>query len=378
MSLIFSDLKHLIRKEKYFLIQIMSLHMISFYLIMFIFDALLNNYMVSQETENGTLSYNVDFNGYDVLYEEIENVFFEMNSGKYGNLIKQITVSNYIVFDDFFYNVFSPFKIKGNQYVFGNTFDKYVVPQLSEGRMFTPEEFNSDEKVTISMFFDENVWNFDGQVYSVIGKRKTNQEGYEDGEGAIPYSVFIIPPRCFEGHIISDCTINTARILTSKETDGIKALFEEKIPDRFELRFQSENSEEKLAVIKTAFAAGGLIIFAAVGALIIIYAYYFAKRKKRFAVWRFVGLSRNKTILAIVCELTIITAVSLLVGLLLFVVSCKKFISGLYKYTEYLMTAKVAALFFIGIFSLLLIINIGISVFASRVKVREMLSDKGK
>ena len=72
----------------------MSLHMISFYLIMFIFDALLNNYMVSQETENGTLSYNVDFNGYDVLYEEIENVFFEMNSGKYGNLIKQITVSN--------------------------------------------------------------------------------------------------------------------------------------------------------------------------------------------------------------------------------------------------------------------------------------------
>ena len=195
MSLIFSDLKHLIRKEKYFLIQIMSLHMISFYLIMFIFDALLNNYMVSQETENGTLSYNVDFNGYDVLYEEIENVFFEMNSGKYGNLIKQITVSNYIVFDDFFYNVFSPFKIKGNQYVFGNTFDKYVVPQLSEGRMFTPEEFNSDEKVTISMFFDENVWNFDGQVYSVIGKRKTNQEGYEDGEGAIPYSVFIIPPR---------------------------------------------------------------------------------------------------------------------------------------------------------------------------------------
>ncbi|MBP3237970.1 MAG: hypothetical protein J6M24_02625 [Lachnospiraceae bacterium] len=375
MSLITSDFIQLIKKEKIFLIQILLLHMIAIYFIMFIFDAMLNNYMVSQESEDGTLKYNFDLYENDVYFDEIEDAFFELYSGKYGKLVKQITVSD-ISSGEAIVLVFSAFKIKDGKYDFGITFDKIISSQILQGRNFTADEFDSDEKKTISMYFEGDTFVYENEEYSVIGKRAVNQGGYEDSEGAVPLNVFVIPPRCFKGHIISDCALSTARILTAKEKNEIRKIFEKKIPGRFDFQFQSEDSKEKLSVIKTSFIAGGLIVFSVIGALIIIYVYNFSKRRKKFAIWRLTGLSKKKTISIIVVELSVLSGVGLLTGMLVFAVNCNGFIGKLYKYTETVMTAKVDMCFLFGLFLLVMMMNVMISVYVTRVSVREMLNDK--
>ena len=68
MSVILNDIKQLWKKEKAFLFQLVLIHVISIFGILFVAGVMINNYMVDRETPFGTLAFSLDFGDNPVKY----------------------------------------------------------------------------------------------------------------------------------------------------------------------------------------------------------------------------------------------------------------------------------------------------------------------
>ncbi|MBP3237812.1 MAG: FtsX-like permease family protein [Lachnospiraceae bacterium] len=374
MSTVLSDIKHLLKKEKAFLFQLVLIQAISIFGILFVAGALINNYMVDRETPYGTLAFSLDFGENKIKCGELKNIVTSMFGKEFNSVVTYASLGinepNSIGGYD---SIYSSFSIIDGKYIVGKTGEN-VEEDIIWGRFFNDDDFNNGKQTAVTLNYDGDVFVRNGKEYEIIGKRST------EGSGSIGLvedhmRLFYLPPEAMNEEEIFFCSFGVKRILTSKEKNKIIKAFEDITGGEVNMLYEEENTEEKRAIFKTIFMSGGLIVFALVGTLLIMYIYLFSNRRNRIAVWRLVGCNKNKTYRIFLAELIIIAESSLLIGTLCFYLCRFLILDNTYKYMEVTLTPLNVAVVFALLSLFIVSVCAALSFNAYKISIKELMRE---
>ena len=372
MSVIISDFKQLIKKEKGFLIQLILIQAVSLFGVLFVAGVVINNYNVDRETPYGTLAFSLDFGERSVKVSELEETFKSLFSKEKGNIINSISISSYEAneyggLDSYL----TSFRIKDGKYVTASTSGDQE-DELISGRFFSDPDYDSEENLAVTLNVDEDIYVKNGVEYKIIGKMDTEMPGWQSLIET-NYRNIYLQPKAMENEEISFLTIGIKRILRASEKKEIIKKFEKVVGGKVEMLYQDENTDEKRAIYKSIFISGTMIVFALLGTLIIMYIYLLSKRRNRLAVWRLVGCDKNKTVLIFLLELFIVAEFALLLGVVSFRLCRFFFLDNAYKYMEVTLTPINVLAVFIIISCFILIVSAVLAFATRRITVKELL-----
>ena len=376
MSVIISDLKQLIKKEKAFLVQLILIQAVSIFGILFASGAVINNYMVDRESPHGSLSFILNFGEHKITVSELSDTIDDLFSKKYKNLFNCVNVGFRVPNEEGGMDYVGTFyKIKNGKY--GVAFiDERMSKDIAWGRYFTDEDMNSDVPMAVTFNVSSDVFVRNGIEYEIIGKRNQDSNNaksvIEVGERYI-----YLQPTAFLDEKVSSVSFGVKRILNSREKKKIISAFEKAIGDKVTMSYRYDDTEDKEAIFKAVFISGVMIVFALLGTLIIMYIYLLSKRRNRLAVWRLVGCNKNKTVLIILLELFIEAEFSLLLGVVSFRLCRFMFLDKAYKYMPVTLTPLNVFAVFAIMSCFILVISAVLAAATRRITVKELLRGDG-
>ncbi|MBR6273750.1 MAG: ABC transporter permease [Lachnospiraceae bacterium] len=366
MSVILNDIKQLWKKEKAFLFQLVLIHVISIFGILFVAGVMINNYMVDRETPFGTLAFSLDFGDNPVKCAELKETVSDMFD-KMGLFTGATYGISYINEKGAYDELFCSFSMKNGKYKPINSSDL-----LEWGRYFSDEDYNSEVPMAVTLNVDSETYIRNGVEYQIIGKKDANVPGYENYVKD-NYRQICVQPRAMDDEEISFCSFGVKRILSSKEQKKIVNAFEKVVGGNIKMYYQEENTAEKKAILKSVFISGGLIVFSLIGTLFVMYIYMFSKRRNRLAIWRLVGCSKKSMYVLFLFELYIVVLLSLAVGTILFYLCRFLFLDSIYKYMAFTLTPINVLVVFLLLSFVIFVVSSVLSFSTQSITIKELL-----
>ena len=372
MSVIISDLKQLIKREKSFLVQLILIQAVSIFGILFASGAVINNYMADRESPYGSLSFSLSFGNHKVTINELSDTIDDLFSKKYKNLFNCVNVGLRVPNEAGGMDYVTTFyKIKNGRY--GVAFiDERMSKDIGWGRYFTDEDMNSDVPMAVTFNVDSDVYVRNGTEYEIIGRRNQDSDNASSLIELNERYIYMQPAALLDEKV-SSLNFGVKRILNSREKKKIINAFENAVGDKVTMSYRYNDTGDKEAIYKAVFISGVMIIFALLGTLVIMYIYLLSKRRNRLAVWRLVGCNKNKTLFFFLSELFIVAEFSLILGLISFRLCRFFFFDKTYKYMQVTLTPVNVFAVFAIISCFILIVSATIAAATRRISVKELL-----
>lgn len=313
---LFNNVKHSIINQRLMTCLLVIVQLFSVIVITFSYG-IINHYNFKiDEKESTTLIY--DFKGINSGGKTEEERYRYVDMESMDKFLKEVLpfVENKL---DYFY-ITGPFDglriqcssgYKMGAFILSTQLDSRI--GVIKGEKFTNSQMNSDENIMIAREADvDSDWcmQIEGETYKAVGLLS---EAYRDNAIFVPYKAIPANTKIFYISLL------LTDPLFESEYNEIVSMIKDNFGDTLNIpEFEGIVNESSNRVYKDImFVTGFLILVCAVN-YCIMYRYMLDKRRREFAISRICGCSKYKAGIVYMIELVGVSAVTLVVGLLMY------------------------------------------------------------
>lgn len=325
----------LFRYEKVFALLLFCVPMLVVFCVLFVYGVINNNTYVLGEDEYTSLRFGVTITDETVTYADMEATVCELMEQE-GYPIRELELTSYVPSEYSTQGVLLLYVVvdyEDGRYIFGDTLESIIRPQIVEGRLLTEEELNSDKKMAVIYDHIYEQLIVEGESYEIVGERYV-----EKVTGELP--VLIVPVDSFRERHVDSLNFCLTRILSNQEIRQIAEQFEKLAPGNVEIYCSGADDGELRMTFRTVAIISVLIVFISGIVLVMIYSYLLNKHRYRFGVWKVMGATPKQVFVVLIGEIALLGVTAILLGSGVFFLVKEAFLQELYPYMQLLYSAK--------------------------------------
>ncbi len=365
------QLRRLWKEKKMFVLMLISMQVVAMFGFLFLSGVIMNSSYVLYEDEYTTLQLRVGLSEGNITYGRLEETVQDciehlpstIDSIQLGTVIYAGTED-----DKERYDLDAHAGYQNGKYRLDKNW-KRDRNRLEYGRMYTEEELNRGDRVAVVLSnqpytVGERVM-LAGEEYEIIGV----MAGGEDYGG----TVFAIPLTCFRDMPIYGFSLNMKMIITEEQREFIENSLQKVIPGEFGIYSDTGHVPDSKTLARTIISAGVFLLAVILGTMMLLYEYLIDENSYRLGVWKLLGCGDRKASWLYTLEMAAVTLPSLLLGIGLFAVVKNRWLLDLYRYMGVFFSAKIYCLYFVSVFTVIMLLLYLFSRLSTRGKIRGLL-----
>ncbi|MCR5744052.1 MAG: hypothetical protein K6F92_10100 [Lachnospiraceae bacterium] len=364
MWIVLHNIKQLIKNNTRFFLLILMAQIMGTFAICFSVGVLVNNSYLIVEDEKSARRIYIDFERsyyedyvYDYstivtglaecFHDDVAEVWYSNSRYKDGNALGRVSVAD----------------VKDGKISYNDSLAKFD-NKIYEGRNLQPDDYDEARRVALVRGISQDKTVLIGtEEYEIVGRMDSDIEGIVI---YIPATAWNIP--------VLNMTIVLDRVPTLKEYNSAVSLLNELVGmGEYKISEYYAGSADMKALYVSIFIAVTAIGVSVVGTIFVICGYVYETRKKSLVVMKLCGCTSMYALKCYMMESLILSFVSCVLGLALFLAARIIWLDAYYPYIRVMFDCKMYILCGFGLVPMVAVENLCLSWVKSRVTIKEQL-----
>lgn len=365
--ILLKQLRGLFKEKMNFAIILITIQVVVMFSILFLAGVIVNNANTVNEEAYKTLSINIFFED-EINFNQLEDTLKTMST-KMPRAIQEFVLYTSVPSAkmlDVSISVYSAASIKDGRWVSGPTHQRET-RILSNGRIFTEEEINSNKPVAVTTNYDVNERGpliLDGQEFEIIGELYNRDVG----------DIVSVPLKSLGEINIQSLSIDTSSILNDSQFKVITDELDKVAAGKYTYIRNLGKVPNAQSLARTIIGGSVFMLLTVIGTIILIFSYMIKKSSYRLGVWKLLGCGHIRAAAIYTLEMASVTLPSIIVGAIIFIILKEVYLVELYPYMETFYSCKIYFGLIMLVFVIIMLAVFIFSIINTRGKVRKLLA----